>query len=166
MKYAIVQFPGSNCDQDTLHAVKTIMEQDAELVWYAHRLSSSYDCVILPGGFSYGDYLRPGAIARFAPVMEDVISLANSGTPVIGICNGFQILLESGLLPGAMLQNRAIHFICKQVHIKCLSDNSPFTNQITPGEVLKVPVAHMDGNYYCDDASYEMLESQNRILFK
>ncbi len=166
MKYGIVLFPGSNCDRDSYHAVKNVMGEDAHMIWYEETHIDSYDCIILPGGFSYGDYLRAGAIAKFSPVMKQIIDFAKDGGLLIGICNGFQILLETGLLPGAMLQNRSVHFICKQVYIKCENNNTPFTNQIKKNEILQIPIAHMEGNYYCDDSSYRALEEKNQVIFR
>ncbi len=165
MKYGIVVFPGSNCDQDSYHGVTSVMGAEAEMIWHEDDKLGKYDCIILPGGFSYGDYLRAGSIARYAPVMKEVIAFANDGGLVLGICNGFQVLLESNLLPGAMLQNKHVHFICKTVYIKAHHSNTPYTNALKEGELLKIPIAHMDGNYYCDDSTYQRLKENDQILF-
>ncbi|GMT50280.1 MAG: phosphoribosylformylglycinamidine synthase subunit PurQ [bacterium] len=165
MKYGIVVFPGSNCDQDSFYGVTSVMGAEAELIWHEDHKVGQYDCIILPGGFSYGDYLRAGSIARYAPVMKEVIAFANDGGLVLGICNGFQVLLESNLLPGAMLQNQHVHFLCKSVYMKTHHSNTPYTNAIKKGELLKIPIAHMDGNYYCDDSTYQRLKGNSQILF-
>ena len=166
MKYGVILFPGSNCDRDSFHAVSEVMKQDAQYIWYEESDLKGFDCLILPGGFSYGDYLRVGSIARFSPVMQSVIDFANSGGLVIGICNGFQILLEAHLLPGALLQNRDVHFICESTFIKTANSNTPFTNKINKDEVLNIPINHMDGNYFCDDATLKQLEENNQIVFQ
>ncbi|MDH4127725.1 MAG: phosphoribosylformylglycinamidine synthase subunit PurQ [Spirochaetota bacterium] len=166
MKYAVVTFPGSNCDWDTYYAVKDVMKEEVDMLWHGDNELGKYDCIILPGGFSYGDYLRAGAIAKFSPLMKEIINYANAGGLIIGICNGFQILLETNLLPGAMLQNKNVHFICKQVYVKLNNSNTPFTNAINKNDVLNIPIAHMDGNYYCDIKTYKELEENGQILFK
>ncbi len=165
MKYGIVIFPGSNCDQDSFYGVSSVMGAEAEMIWHEDHHLGHYDCIILPGGFSYGDYLRAGSIARYSPIMQEVIAFANDGGLVLGICNGFQVLLEAKLLPGAMLQNQHVHFICKSVYIKTHHSNTPYTNALKEGDVLKIPIAHMEGNYYCDDNTYQRLKDSGQILF-
>lgn len=166
MKFAVVVFPGSNCDQDCFYVAKDILKQKVSFVWHKETKLNSFDCIILPGGFSYGDYLRCGAIARFSPLMEAVINFANRGGLVIGICNGFQILLEAGLLPGAMLRNTGLHFICKYVYIKTENKKTPFTNLCRKNQVLKIPIAHNEGNYYIDKEGLEELEENSQIVFR
>ncbi len=165
MKAAVIVFPGSNCDTDCLHALQTVMGIQTQMVWHKDAVLPKVDLVVLPGGFSYGDYLRTGAIAKFSPIMDEVKKHAAGGGLVIGICNGFQILLESGLLPGAMLRNRSQHFICKHVWLKTESTQTPFTSVLKPGELLNVPVAHGEGNYYCDDATLKSLQDGKQIVF-
>lgn len=167
MKFAVITFPGSNCDQDVYHVTSNVFQVATDMLWYEERKDlSDYDTVILPGGFSYGDYLRSGAIARFSPVMEDVIEYARAGGLVLGICNGFQILMEAGLLPGAMKVNDSLKFVCRQVKIRVENKETAFTGSIKPGEVLEMPVAHRDGNYYLDQAGLEQLEANNQIIFR
>lgn len=166
MKFGVVVFPGSNCDQDCFYVVKDILKQPVRYIWHKQTKLGSIDCVILPGGFSYGDYLRTGAIARFSPVMEAVIDFAKKGGIVIGICNGFQILLESGLLPGAMLRNANLHFICRYVYIKTENTKTPFTNLCARNQVLKIPIAHNEGNYYTDQTGLKNLERHKQIVFR
>jgi phosphoribosylformylglycinamidine synthase len=146
LKIGIVVFPGSNCDHDAQYVAKTIMEQDARFIWHKEASIGDVDVVILPGGFSYGDYLRCGAIARFSPVMKDVVRFAGSGGLVIGICNGFQVLTEAGLLPGVLLRNKSLLFICKYLHLRVENAGTKFTNKCFPGDVLEIPVAHGEGN--------------------
>jgi phosphoribosylformylglycinamidine synthase len=162
----VVVFPGSNCDHDAYHAFKHILGAETKFIWHKETSLGDVDLIVLPGGFSYGDYLRSGAIARFSPVMEEVIKFANTGGPVIGICNGFQILLESGLLPGAMLHNEQLRFICKQTHIVTESTNTPFTHQLSEGQVLQIPVAHGEGNYHIDDDGLNRLKDHDQIIFR
>ena len=151
MKCGVVVFPGSNCDHDCYHILKHVLNLDTEWIWHkGNPLISYFDFIVLPGGFSYGDYLRAGAIARFSPIMKSVIEYANDGGQVLGICNGFQILVESGLLPGGLLHNRSQKFICKEVYVKLESNQTPFTNQCQDGAVLKIPVAHQQGNYFAE----------------
>src|SRR3990167_2878375 len=159
MKAAVVVFPGSNCDSDCWHVLADVMKTKVEYVWHKEASLPDIDLVILPGGFSYGDYLRTGAIARFSPVMNAVQKHAQSGKPVLGICNGFQILLEAGLLPGAMLRNRSLRFVCKHVHLKTENARSMFTTRLEPGEILKIPIAHGEGGYFCDERTLEELEA-------
>jgi len=167
MKFAVITFPGSNCDQDVYHVTSNVFQVATDMLWYEKRKDlSDYDTVILPGGFSYGDYLRSGAIARFSPVMEDVIEYARAGGLVLGICNGFQILMEAGLLPGAMKVNDSLKFVCRQVKIRVENKETAFTGSIKPGEVLEMPIAHREGNYYLDRAGLEQLEANNQIIFR
>ena len=165
MKFGVVRFPGSNCDDDTFHAVASVLHQPVEFIWHQSEDLASSDVIILPGGFAFGDYLRTGAIARFSPVMKSVDRFARSGGLVLGICNGFQILLEAGLLPGAMMRNQALRFLCRQVHIRVERTDTPFTCAARPGQVLKMPIAHMEGNYFCDPATLADLERHNQIIF-
>jgi phosphoribosylformylglycinamidine synthase I len=166
MKFGIVVFPGSNCDHDCYHVVHRILEQEAEFVWHKEEKISGIDCLILPGGFSYGDYLRTGAIAKFSPVMQAVQDFAKKGGLVIGICNGFQILLETGLLPGAMKQNNSLKFICKDVYLAVDNSSTPFTNLLEGEDVVRVPIAHADGNYYADDETLNRLNENNQVVFR
>ena len=166
MKFAIVVFPGSNCDHDAYHAAKHVLGQEAEFVWHKETSLKGADVVVLPGGFSHGDYLRTGAIARFSPVMAAVAEFARSGGPVLGICNGFQILLEAGLLPGAMLRNRDLKFHCEHVHVRVEQTDTPFTSRAGKGQVLRIPIAHGEGNYYADPAIVRELESAGRVVFR
>jgi len=166
MKFAIIVFPGSNCDHDCYHVVKHVMGQEAEYVWHKDTSLEGFDCVILPGGFSYGDYLRTGSIARFSPVMAEIGRFAEKGGLVLGICNGFQILCEAGLLPGVLMRNRALKFICKDVDIRVESSNSAFTSAYKDKEVLSIPVAHADGNYFADPETIKTLDGDGRVLFR
>src|ERR1700688_1495056 len=158
MKFGVVQFPGSNCDADAFHAVSAMVRQPEEFIWSHSENLAGCDVVILPGGFAYGDYLRTGAIARFSPVMKAVERFARGGGLVLGICNGFQILLEAGLLPGAMMRNKGLRFLCRQVHVRVESTDTPFTCAARPGQILKMPIAHMEGNYFCDAGTLAELE--------
>ncbi|TKJ32331.1 phosphoribosylformylglycinamidine synthase I [bacterium (candidate division B38) B3_B38] len=166
MKFGVVVFPGSNCDHDTYYALKEVYKLEVDYIWHKETTLSSYDCIILPGGFSYGDYLRPGAIARFSPVMQSVIKFAHKGGLVLGICNGFQILMEAGLLPGAMLRNKTLKFICQDVHIRVEDNQNPFTTLCRKGEVLRLPIAHKDGNYFADARMMEELKKNQQIIFR
>ncbi len=166
MKFGVVQFPGSNCDADALHAVSAIVRQPVEFIWHQSENLGGCDAVILPGGFAFGDYLRTGAIARFSPVMKAVERFARGGGLVLGICNGFQILLEAGLLPGAMMRNQGLRFLCRQVHIRVEATDTPFTCAATGGQVLEIPIAHMEGNYFCEAAELAELERNNQIIFQ
>jgi phosphoribosylformylglycinamidine synthase subunit PurQ / glutaminase len=166
MKFAVVVFPGSNCDHDAYHAAKHVLGQEAEFVWHKETSLGGADVVILPGGFSHGDYLRTGAIARFSPVMAAVTEFAHSLGPVIGICNGFQILLEAGLLPGAMLRNRDLKFHCEHVRVRVEQTNTPFTNRAAVGQILTLPIAHGEGNYFADPDTIQMLEASGRVVFR
>ncbi|OGC23660.1 phosphoribosylformylglycinamidine synthase I [candidate division WOR-1 bacterium RIFOXYB2_FULL_42_35] len=165
MKFGVVVFPGSNCDQDCFHVVDKVLKQPVEFIWHKTTKLDDYDCLIIPGGFSYGDSLRCGAIARFSPIMEAVIGFANKGGLVIGICNGFQVLLEAGLLPGAMLRNKDLHFICKFVDLKVETTETPFSSQYKKGQVVSIPIAHNEGNYYIDDQGLAELKKNNQIVF-
>jgi phosphoribosylformylglycinamidine synthase len=166
MKFAVVVFPGSNCDHDAYHAVSHVLGQDATFVWHKGRDLAGADAVILPGGFAYGDYLRTGAIARFSPVMQAVRAFADAGGPVLGICNGFQILLEAGLLPGAMLRNRSVKFQCEHVHVRVEHTDTPFTRACAPGQVLRLPIAHGEGNYYAEPDVLDRLERNRQVIFR
>lgn len=165
MKFAVVVFPGSNCDIDMYHAVKDELGEEAEYVWHDAESLEDYDAVLLPGGFSYGDYLRSGAIAQFSNVMKEVVKAAEAGKPVLGVCNGFQILLEAGLLPGAMRRNDSLKFICKQVELKVENNETMFSAGYEKGEVITIPVAHGEGNYYCDEDTLATLKANNQIVF-
>src|SRR6202046_1518819 len=166
MKFGVVQFPGSNCDDDAYHAIGSVIGQPVEFIWHQSEKVSGFDAIILPGGFAYGDYLRTGAIARFSPVMKAVDRFARSGGLVLGICNGFQILLEAGLLPGAMMRNKGLRYLCRQVHIRVESTDTPFTCAAQRGQVLMCPIAHNDGNYFCEPAALAELEHSNQIIFR
>lgn len=165
MRFGVVVFPGSNCDADCYHAVQDVLHQDVKYIWHKEDEIKGFDALILPGGFSYGDYLRTGAIARFSPIMPAVIDFANKGGQVIGICNGFQILLEAGLLPGAMLRNRSLTFICKTVNLRVNRADTMFTNQFTEDQVIRVPIAHGEGNYFCDEDTLKSLQDNGQIIF-
>lgn len=165
MRFGVVVFPGSNCDADCFHVIKDVLQEDVKYIWHQEKEFKNFDALILPGGFSYGDYLRTGAIARFSPVMPAVVDFAQQGGLVIGICNGFQILLEVGLLPGAMLRNRSLKFICEPVWLKVKRSGTPFTNQIPEESLLQIPIAHGEGNYFCDSSTLEDLQKEGRILF-
>ncbi|MDE3056625.1 MAG: phosphoribosylformylglycinamidine synthase subunit PurQ [Bacteroidota bacterium] len=166
MKFGVVVFPGSNCDHDAYHVVKHVLNQDAEFIWHKETDLRGADVIILPGGFSYGDYLRTGAIARFSPVMQEVVRFANNGGTVLGICNGFQILLEAGLLPGVMLRNLSLRFVCKFVHLRVENTSTRFTSECQKGDVLKIPVAHGEGNYFAGDDVVKSLEDTNQVVFR
>ncbi len=166
MKFAVIQFPGSNCDQDCVDALNGPMGQTADYLWHKEESVSGYDAIVVPGGFSYGDYLRCGAIARFSPIMKAVIGFANDGGPVLGICNGFQILCEAGLLPGALIRNQSLHFICRHAPIEVVTSDSPFTNQAQPAQVLNIPVAHGEGCYFAPPEVLRELEDTDRVLFR
>jgi len=166
MKFAIVVFPGSNCDHDAYHAVTQVLGQDAELVWHKDISLGQADVVILPGGFAHGDYLRTGAIARFSPIMREVSRFAAEGGPVLGICNGFQVLLEAGLLPGAMLRNRSLYFRCEFLHVRVDQTDTPFTAACRPGQVMRIPIAHGDGNYYAEPDVITRLEKNRQVVFR
>ena len=166
VKFGVVVFPGSNCDHDAYYSLKKVLGYDVSFLWHKNTSLQNCDVIILPGGFSYGDYLRTGSIARFSPIMNSVIEFANSGGYLIGICNGFQILLEAGLLPGVMLKNKSLQFVCKDVYLSTENYNTIFTKEIPDKEVLKVPVAHGEGNYFADEDTLKDLVKNNRIVFK
>jgi phosphoribosylformylglycinamidine synthase len=166
MKFGIVVFPGSNCDHDAYYATKHVLGQDAEFIWHKDTDLEGADVLILPGGFSYGDYLRTGAIARFSPVMKEVQAFAAKGGPVLGVCNGFQILLEAGLIPGAMLRNRSVKFVCRQVHLRVEQTDTPFTCAARKGQVLQMPIAHGEGNYFAEPAVLTKLEANRQVIFR
>lgn len=166
IRFGVIVFPGSNCDHDAYHVAKHVFGQEARFIWHKEASVGDVDFVIVPGGFSYGDYLRSGAIARFSPIMKDVVRFANAGGPVMGICNGFQILCESGLLPGALMRNESLRFICKDVRLRTQNNSSLFTSQLSEGEVLTIPVAHGDGNYIASNDILDRLEGEGRVAFK
>jgi phosphoribosylformylglycinamidine synthase subunit PurQ / glutaminase len=166
MKFGVVVFPGSNCDHDAFYTISNILKKPVEFIWHQSQDLANCDAIVLPGGFAHGDYLRTGAIARFSPVMKSVEKFAKSGGTVLGICNGFQILLEAGLLPGAMTRNSGLRYICRHVFIRVEQTNSPFTNAASQGQILKVPIAHNDGNYNADEATLADLEKNRQILFR
>jgi phosphoribosylformylglycinamidine synthase I len=166
MKFGVLVFPGSNCDHDTYNVIAEIARQPVTFLWHDSEDLRGVDAVLVPGGFAYGDYLRTGAIARFSPVMQSVQKFAAGGGLVLGICNGFQILTEAGLLPGALMRNAGLKYICKQVHLRVETTNSPFTNQLANGEVLQIPIGHMEGNYFCTAEDLRQLEAEDRIAFR
>jgi phosphoribosylformylglycinamidine synthase subunit PurQ / glutaminase len=166
MKFAVIVFPGSNCDHDAYHAAKHVAGQDAAFIWHKETSLGGADVVLLPGGFSHGDYLRTGAIARFSPIMAAVTDFARDGGPVLGICNGFQILCEAGLLPGAMLRNRDLKFRCETVNVRVERTDTPFTRRAAAGQILKLPIAHGEGNYFAEPDVVEQLESAGRVIFR
>jgi phosphoribosylformylglycinamidine synthase len=166
IKFAVVVFPGSNCDHDAYHAAADVLGQSAELIWHKDADLKGADVVVLPGGFAHGDYLRTGAMARFSPIMREVKAFAERGGPVLGICNGFQVLLEAGLLPGAMLRNRDLKFHCEHVHIRVEQTDTPFTVGCRRGQVLHIPIAHGEGNYFADSETLERLEANRQVIFR
>ena len=166
MKFGVIVFPGSNCDHDAYHVLSKHVGQPVDFIWHKQTDLSGYDALIVPGGFSYGDYLRAGALARFSPVMTAVKEFAAGGKFVFGVCNGFQILCEAGLLPGALMRNKNLHFICRHVNIRVENGDSPYTSELEAGEVLSIPIAHAEGNYVCDDETYAELEANNQIIFR
>jgi phosphoribosylformylglycinamidine synthase subunit PurQ / glutaminase len=165
VRFAVIVFPGSNCDIDMFHAIKDELGEEVEYVWHDQDSLEGFDAILLPGGFSYGDYLRCGAIARFSNVMKEIIKAAEAGKPVLGVCNGFQILLEAGLLPGAMRRNESLKFICKPVKLKIENNETMFSGSYSQGEVITVPIAHGEGNYYCDEETLARLQGNNQIVF-
>jgi len=165
VKFAVIVFPGSNCDVDMFHAIQDELGEQVEYVWHDSESLDEFDGILLPGGFSYGDYLRTGAIARFSNVMKEVIKAAEAGKPVLGVCNGFQILLEAGLLPGAMRRNESLSFICKPVELKVENNQTMFTTEYSNKETIVIPVAHGEGNYYCDEETLASLKENNQIVF-
>ena len=166
MRFGVVCFPGTNCEQETFHVLQEVLGQPVELVWHREEDLSRFDCMILPGGFSYGDYLRCGAMARFSPIMGSVRKFARQGKLVFGICNGFQILLEAGLLPGVTLQNRSLKYVSRDVYLRIDAAGTPFTNRFRNGEVIRIPIAHYEGNYFADPETIDCLERERRILFR
>src|SRR3984957_11390618 len=165
MKFGVVVFPGSNCDHDAYYALGPVLQQPVEFLWHQSTQVDGFDAIILPGGFSYGDYLRTGAIARFSPVMRAVEKFARDGGLVLGVCNGFQILCEAGLLPGVLQRNAGMRFVCRQVHVRVETTDTPFTAAAKPSQVLQIPIAHGDGNYFCDPATLADLERNRQIVF-
>ncbi|MGB9792392.1 MAG: phosphoribosylformylglycinamidine synthase subunit PurQ [Thermacetogeniaceae bacterium] len=166
MRFGVVVFPGSNCDVDCYHVIDQVLGHPVEYIWHKEKSLKGFDCIILPGGFSYGDYLRTGAIARFSPVMDAVSEFAEKGGLVLGICNGFQILLEAGLLPGAMRRNDSLQFRCHDVYLRVENASTPFTNRYRPGQVIRMPIAHGEGNYYADPETLAELNREHRIVFR
>ena len=166
MKFGVLVFPGSNCDHDTFHVIAEVARQPVTFLWHDSEDLVGVDAVLVPGGFAYGDYLRTGAIARFSPVMQAVQRFAAGGGLVLGICNGFQILTEAGLLPGALMRNASLKYICKQVHLRVETTDSPFTNQLANGQVLQMPIGHMEGNYFCTQDELLALQAEDRIAFR
>jgi phosphoribosylformylglycinamidine synthase subunit PurQ / glutaminase len=166
MKIAVIQFPGSNCDQDCLRALTDGLRVSAEYLWHKETSVFGFDAVVLPGGFSYGDYLRCGAIARFSPIVKAIVRAANDGMPVIGICNGFQILCEAGLLPGALIRNQSLHFVCQPVWLRVETDETPCTAKLDKGRLLRMPVAHGEGSYFAEPATLATLQSKKQVVFR
>jgi len=166
MKFGVLVFPGSNCDEDTYHVIAEVAKQPVTFLWHDSPSLENCDAILVPGGFAYGDYLRTGAIARFSPVMQSVKKFAADGGLVMGICNGFQILCESGLLPGALMRNAGLRYICKQVHLRTETTETPFTHLLKKGQVLQLPIGHMEGNYFCDDATLATLQREERVVFR
>ena len=166
MRFAVLQFPGSNCDQDCVHVLGNVLGQDADYLWHKEESIGDADAVVVPGGFSYGDYLRTGSIAQFSPVMNAVKAFANAGGLVIGICNGFQILCEAGLLPGALVRNRSLQFRCEHIYLKVPTTDSPFTSEVPEGKLLRVPIAHGEGCYFADDEALAKLRANDQIIFQ
>ena len=166
MKFGVLVFPGSNCDHDTFNVISEIARQPVTFLWHDSDDLAGVDAILVPGGFAYGDYLRTGAIARFSPVMQAVKKFADAGGIVLGICNGFQILTEAGLLPGALMRNAGLKYICKQVHLRVETTDSAFTNQLAKGQVLQIPIGHMEGNYFCTPEDLKRLESEDRVAFR
>ena len=166
MKFGVIVFPGSNCDHDAYHVVSKHIGQPVDFIWHKQTDLAGYDAILIPGGFSYGDYLRAGALASFSPVMNSVKAFAAKGGYVFGICNGFQILCETGLLPGALMRNENLHFVCRFVNIRTETTETPFTSQLTGGKVLSIPIAHAEGNYVCDEATLDSLEANDQIVFR
>jgi phosphoribosylformylglycinamidine synthase I len=166
LKFAVVVFPGTNCDRDTHHVITAVMKQEADLLWHHDVDLSPYDCVVLPGGFAHGDHLRAGAIARFSPVMSSIVEFAESGRPVLGICNGFQVLLEAGLLPGAMLPNEGRQFRCDWVNVRVDSNRSPFLSECQPGQVLHLPIAHGEGRYFAPPTTLDQIKSTSQVALR
>lgn len=165
MKFAVIVFPGSNCDLDMYHAIKDELGEEVEYVWHDEKDLSGFDAILLPGGFSYGDYLRCGAISRFSNIMSEVVKAAEAGKPVLGVCNGFQVLTEAGLLPGALLRNKDLKFMCRTVDLKVVNNETQFTSAYEKNDVIQIPIAHGEGNYYCDELTLMSLKENNQIVF-
>jgi phosphoribosylformylglycinamidine synthase len=166
MKFGVLVFPGSNCDHDAYHVIAEVARQPVSFLWHDSADLEDCDAIVVPGGFAYGDYLRTGAIARFSPAMQSVKRFAADGGLVLGICNGFQILCEAGLLPGALMRNAGLKYICRQVHLRTETTDSPFTNALSPGQVVKIPIGHMEGNYFCDEETLAALKGEDRVAFR
>jgi phosphoribosylformylglycinamidine synthase subunit PurQ / glutaminase len=166
MSVAVIQFPGSNCDQDCLRALQDGLRTEARYVWHKETALEGFDAIVLPGGFSYGDYLRCGAIARFSPIMSAVQQAAKEGKPVLGVCNGFQILCEAGILPGALIRNRSLEFVCRNIFLRVEADNTPFTDEFEIGQILRMPVAHGEGAYVASASELDLLEENNQVVFR
>lgn len=166
MKFGVIVFPGSNCDHDAYHVLSKQVGQPVDFVWHKDTDLSGFDAVVVPGGFSYGDYLRAGALARFSPVMRTIVDFAKSGRFVLGICNGFQILCEAGLLPGALVRNKELNFACQHVRLRVETNQTPFTSALEPGRILSIPISHGEGNFVCDDATFNQLADEDRIVFR
>jgi len=166
MKFGVLIFPGSNCDHDAFWTIETVIKQPVTFLWHESHDLENCDAIIVPGGFAYGDYLRTGAIAKFSPVMESVRKFADAGGLVLGICNGFQILCEAGLLPGALMRNAGLKYVCKPVNVRVENSDTPFTSAIKNGEVLRIPIGHMEGNYFCDEATLQELRHNQRVVFR
>jgi phosphoribosylformylglycinamidine synthase subunit PurQ / glutaminase len=166
LKFGVVVFPGSNCDHDTYFVLRDVLHQETALLWHKDHDLRGVDCVVLPGGFSYGDYLRSGAIARFSPLMQEVREFADRGGLVLGICNGFQVLLELGLLPGAMLRNKSLKFLCQYVHLRVENSDTRFTRRVPKGRILRLPIAHFDGNYFAPAETLREMEARNQIVLR
>jgi len=166
MKFGVVLLPGSNCDHDALHVAKDVLGAEAEVLWHKDTDLKGSDCVILPGGFAYGDYLRAGALAKFAPIMDPIRRHAEAGGLVFGICNGFQVLTEVGLLPGALMRNQHLRFLGRDVHIRTEETDTPFTSELTKGEIIRTPIAHGEGNYFADEATLDELERNRQVIFR
>ncbi len=166
MKFGVLVFPGSNCDHDTFHVIAEVARRPVTMLWHESEDLEGCDAILIPGGFAYGDYLRTGALAHFAPIMQSVKRFAASGGLVLGICNGFQILCESGMLPGALMRNAGLKYVCRQVHLRTETRDSPFTSRLTRGQVLQIPIGHMEGNYYCDESTLATLKRDDRVAFR
>lgn len=164
--FGVIVFPGSNCDHDAYHAIKHVMNCDVKFLWHKETDLSGIDFIIIPGGFSYGDYLRSGAIARFSPIMQEVMKFVKKGGPVMGICNGFQILLEAGLIPGAMMHNQQLRFVCKNTFMRCETTDSMFTNSLSKGQVFDIPVSHGEGNYFIESDGLKSLQDNDQVVFR
>ena len=166
IRFGVIVFPGSNCDHDAYHVAKHVFGQETQFIWHKETHLGDVDVVIVPGGFSYGDYLRAGAIARFSPIMQDVVRFAEAGGLVVGICNGFQVLCECGLLPGALQRNASLRFACQWTHLRTEVTDTPFTKALEPGQILKIPIAHGEGNYFAEEAVLDRLEANDQVIFR